>query len=119
MANPTSVMLIAERGSKVLATSRKTNHSDFGFPGGKMDPGETPEEALRREIMEETGMTIVSMHKVLEDANSGWPVIVYTGSVMGTPHTTENLVIKWSTWDEVCAGSFGRFNKQLRSYLGK
>jgi 8-oxo-dGTP diphosphatase len=43
------------RDGKVFATQR--GYGDWKgwweFPGGKMEPGETPQEALRREILEE------------------------------------------------------------------
>lgn len=37
-----------------------TNHKDRGleFPGGKVEQGETPLEAAKREVMEETGATV-------------------------------------------------------------
>ena len=46
--------IIIEEG-KVFATQRGYGEFKDGweFPGGKIEDGETPEEALRREIMEE------------------------------------------------------------------
>jgi 8-oxo-dGTP diphosphatase len=47
---------VIERDGKVLIVRRgihdKLAHK-WEFPGGKMEPGETPEEALRRELREE------------------------------------------------------------------
>lgn len=43
-------------GEKVLLTRRpddKRHPGFWEFPGGKVDPGESPEQALRREMLEE------------------------------------------------------------------
>ncbi|QFQ12621.1 (deoxy)nucleoside triphosphate pyrophosphohydrolase [Pseudoprevotella muciniphila] len=55
------VAAIIHKGDKILATQRGYGEwKDFWeFPGGKMEAGETPEEALRREIWEELETRIV------------------------------------------------------------
>lgn len=50
---------IIERAGRVLATQRSAAMSmphKWEFPGGKIDPGETAEECLRRELLEEIGI---------------------------------------------------------------
>jgi 8-oxo-dGTP pyrophosphatase MutT (NUDIX family) len=36
------------------------------FPGGRLEPGETPEEAVRREVLEETGLVLAGVRLVLD-----------------------------------------------------
>jgi 8-oxo-dGTP diphosphatase len=52
---------IIEKGSKVFAARRNPERSAGGlweFPGGKIEPGETPEGALKRELREELGIEV-------------------------------------------------------------
>lgn len=37
----------------------------YNFPAGLIDPGETPEEAARRELKEETGLDLVAVRDIL------------------------------------------------------
>src|SRR5215471_15734750 len=52
---------IVIEGGRVLLTQRKKGAHLAGmweFPGGKVEPGEDPKEALRRELVEELGIDV-------------------------------------------------------------
>jgi 8-oxo-dGTP diphosphatase len=54
------VAALIESGGKILVCQRKrgdTFELMWEFPGGKLQPGETPPEALARELEEELGVT--------------------------------------------------------------
>lgn len=38
----------------------------FAFPAGLLDPGESVEDAARRELQEETGLEVVAIHRVTQ-----------------------------------------------------
>ena len=54
---------IIYRDGKVLAGRRADASGGWEFPGGKVEPGETGEQALRREVAEELGCRL----------QLGWP----------------------------------------------
>lgn len=55
MKSITVVAAIIIRDNKIFATQRGYGEfkDSWEFPGGKLEPGETPQQALKREIWEE------------------------------------------------------------------
>jgi len=56
-----TAVIIDKKGEKVLVAQRAATASHpltWTFIGGKVEPGESPEEALRREVAEETSLQI-------------------------------------------------------------
>lgn len=51
-------LLIDERGLLLVANTRRNGSVDWTTPGGVVDDGESPIEALGREVTEETGLLV-------------------------------------------------------------
>ncbi|TSE30237.1 CTP pyrophosphohydrolase [Tepidimonas thermarum] len=60
-----AVGVLIDAAGRLLLTTRPPGKAYAGyweFPGGKIEPGETLEQALRRELQEEIGVTIGAAH---------------------------------------------------------
>ena len=57
-----AVGIIRKDGEIFLAQRSADSYmaNRWEFPGGKMEEGETPEQALKRELLEETGIEVVN-----------------------------------------------------------
>ena len=51
-------------GGRVLAARRRKPSGGWEFPGGKIEPGESPDAAVERELREELGITIRALTAV-------------------------------------------------------
>src|SRR5580658_6035398 len=109
------------KGESVLIGQR-TDKQPLGgyweFPGGKCDPGETPEDCLIREVREETGIEV----EILKP----WPPINYTYAhaavrifpficrhKAGNPRPISTSEIRWIRTDELSEYRFPPANNGL------
>jgi 8-oxo-dGTP diphosphatase len=100
-----SAVALIDVDGRVLIAQRpegKTMAGLWEFPGGKVDPGETPEAALIRELREELGIdTEESCLAPFTFASHGYETFhllmpLYVCRVwQGTPRPREGQVLKW------------------------
>lgn len=102
------VAAIIRKDDKIFATQR--GYGDWKdwweFPGGKMEPGETPEEALRREIQEELSTEIL-VDKFLCTVEYDYPKFHLTmhcywcSLVSEGLHLNEHEAAKWLSIEQI------------------
>ena len=68
------VAAVIKNKNKIFATARGYGElkGQWEFPGGKMEPGESPEEALKREILEELDTRIV-VERLVQTVDFDYP----------------------------------------------
>ena len=97
-----------ETKSKIFATSRGYGElkSGWEFPGGKVEPGETPQQALKREIMEELN-TEIEVGELIDTVEYDYPTFhlsmdcFWAKVSVGELELKEAEAAKWLTKDEL------------------
>ncbi len=102
------VAAVIRDGDKVFSTQR--GYGDFKggweFPGGKMEPGETPQQALIREIKEELE-TEIEVGELIETVEYDYPTFHLTMHCFWCTIQLGDLVLKehndakWLVKDEL------------------
>ena len=97
-----------ERKNKIFATARGYGDLKGGweFSGGKVEPGETPQQALKREIMEELS-TEIKVGKLIDTIEYDYPTFhlsmdcFWAEVITGQLELKEAEAAKWLTKDQL------------------
>jgi 8-oxo-dGTP diphosphatase len=103
-----SAAIIHDKTGRIFATQRGYGEWKdwWEFPGGKIEPGETPEEALAREIKEELNAEI-SIDKFVTTVEYDYPKFHLTmhcylcSLTTDSLHLNEHEAAKWLTKEEL------------------
>lgn len=109
---PDCVVVLLGSGERLLLTEQEQpgiENPFYDFPGGRVDPGESPVDAARRELVEETGIETASMRLAFVFQASDrvdYRTFVYVASGTRTqresqPDAGEIVRSVWLTLDEV------------------
>ena len=105
------VAAVVEVDGRVLCMQRGVTRYSYTshhweFPGGKIEPGETPRQALHRELLEEMDYD-VEVHELLATVTHDYPDFTITLAAYRCTATTtrftmrEHAASRWLPWHEL------------------
>jgi 8-oxo-dGTP diphosphatase len=101
------VAAILERDGNVLIGRRTPEQShplQWEFPGGKVEPGETPEQALTRELEEELGIRNAAGPEITryEYQYAGRdPIVLFFFRIQSYTGEPQNLIFHEMRWEPI------------------
>ncbi|MBR5169804.1 MAG: (deoxy)nucleoside triphosphate pyrophosphohydrolase [Muribaculaceae bacterium] len=105
------VAAVIEVDGKVLCMQRGVTRYEYTsnlweFPGGKVEDGETPQQALHRELLEEMEFD-VEVHEHLATVTHDYPDFTITLAAYRCTATSTDFIMRehaashWLPWDEL------------------
>ena len=108
------VAAVVERGGRIMLCQRRAeahNGLKWEFPGGKLEPGESPEAALARELREELDI-VADVGRVRDAVYYRYPdrdvlVLFYACAIAsGEPRTVDCNAVAWALPEELAGYDF-------------
>lgn len=120
-----AVGIIIDKENRVLVDCRPNHWEMSGFwefPGGKLEPKETVQQALTRELKEEIGITVLTAEPLIQVKLTlpkrhlildAWQVLQYNGQAQ----SLEGQELRWVNAQELQALKMLESNQQILDVL--
>lgn len=113
------------RGSRVMICRRPANKGNalkWEFPGGKTEPGETLEQCLVRECMEELNINIAVGDEICSNRFTYPDITVnlhfmLASIISGEPELKEHTALEWVPRDELDSYEFCPADEKIVRFL--
>jgi mutator protein MutT len=117
------VAAVVQREARLLL-GRRPDHKRHGglweFPGGKIDEGESPTEAARRELSEELAVDVLHVGERLlsvDDEASPFVIEFYPVRVSGEPKPLEHSKVGWFSVEELSTMQLAPADAEFMTWL--
>ena len=111
--NAASVALIDCDRVLLIQRARKPYFGMWSLPGGRLEPGETAEQAAEREIKEELGLTVWRLHPIrrmfLAEGRFVLQVFAteaFEGEIVASDEVTDWRWVTFTEFEELCSSAF-------------
>ncbi len=121
--NANKEVLIVQRAKEEKGTSEVK--LSWAFPGGTLENGESKEETVTRELLEETGYKVNVISVISERQHPQFPVYIYylecileQNNPVGTPQDEDIKQIKWVSSKDIRSYFSTNLDPKVKKYLG-
>lgn len=116
-----------KKDGKILIGQRPENHSLAGqweFPGGKIESGETPEQALARELFEELGIEaeVGDLKMACTHSYGDVGILILFFEVLywkGEPKAQHHMMLEWVHPEELKTRNIPEANRKMLDRIFK
>ncbi|CCG88264.1 8-oxo-dGTP diphosphatase MutT [Erwinia piriflorinigrans] len=120
-----AVGIIRDKQQQIFLAQRSASAymgNMWEFPGGKIEAGETPEQALKRELLEETGIEVLNVapYDIVDHTYSDLRVTLHFFIVdrwNGEPYGREGQPQRWVAQNQLNAAEFPPANAEIVARL--
>jgi 8-oxo-dGTP diphosphatase len=114
---------VVTREDKYLVCQRplgKRHSGLWGFPGGKIEPGESLLDAANRELTEELNVAAISVGEPIysvHDAGSPFVINFVPCEIAGVPTCLEHTAVRWASLEDVQQLDLAPSDRKFVRYL--
>lgn len=118
------VAAVIQREGRYLLCQRPAHKRHGGlweFPGGKLEPGESPEAAAHRELREELGVTarwVGPQTFTIGDGPSDFVIEFHPAGIEGEPRCLEHSALRWVAPEDLPGMDLAPSDRLFVEFLG-